>query len=106
MLHHPKVIKTEVVRWFPPLCAIFDWIVAVFILRFFKIDREDFGNILIFPSQKLYKTFTFIQKICQQADFFLLKIGEDHKKLAVNTPELCALYTKRLRFVRGTFAIK
>ena len=35
MLHHPKVIKTKVVRWFPPLCAVFDWIVAVCILRFF-----------------------------------------------------------------------
>lgn len=35
MLHHPKLIKTSVVKWFPPLCAVFDWIVAVFILRFY-----------------------------------------------------------------------
>jgi predicted membrane protein len=35
MLHHPKVVKTKVVKWFPPLCAIFDFVVAVFILTFY-----------------------------------------------------------------------
>ncbi|MDQ1147836.1 hypothetical protein QE429_004663 [Bacillus sp. SORGH_AS 510] len=35
MLHHPKLIKTSVVRWFPPLCAVFDFIVAFFIMRFY-----------------------------------------------------------------------
>lgn len=35
MFHHPKMIKTKVVRWFPPLCAVFDFIVAVFIFRFY-----------------------------------------------------------------------
>lgn len=35
LLHHPKIIKTNVVKWFPPLCAVFDFIVAVFILRFY-----------------------------------------------------------------------
>jgi hypothetical protein len=35
MLHHPRMIKTKVVKWFPPLCATFDFIVAVFILRFY-----------------------------------------------------------------------
>jgi hypothetical protein len=35
MLHHSRIIKTRVVKWFPPLCAVFDFIVAVFILRFF-----------------------------------------------------------------------
>lgn len=35
MLHHPRIIKTKIVRWFPPLCAAFDFIVAVFILRFY-----------------------------------------------------------------------
>ncbi|MEH7083033.1 DUF6010 family protein [Neobacillus drentensis] len=34
-LHHPRIIKTSVVRWFPPLCAIFDFIVAVFMWRFY-----------------------------------------------------------------------
>ncbi|ETI67250.1 DUF6010 family protein [Neobacillus vireti] len=35
MLHHPKIIKTSVVKWFPPICAVFDFIVAVFIVRFY-----------------------------------------------------------------------
>lgn len=35
MLHHPRIIKTRVVNWFPPLCAVFDFILAVFILRFY-----------------------------------------------------------------------
>lgn len=34
-LHHPKMIKTKIIKWFPPLCAIFDIIVAVFILTFY-----------------------------------------------------------------------
>lgn len=35
MLHHPRIIRISVVKWFPPLCAVFDTIVAVFILRFY-----------------------------------------------------------------------
>ncbi|WP_284641165.1 DUF6010 family protein [Paenibacillus silviterrae] len=35
MLHHPKVIKTKVIHWFPPLCAIFDVTVAAYIFIFF-----------------------------------------------------------------------
>lgn len=35
MLHHPKIIKTKVVRWFPPLCAAYDFIVAIFIFSFY-----------------------------------------------------------------------
>ncbi len=35
MLHHPRLIKTKVVRWFPPLCAVFDWIVGIYILVFY-----------------------------------------------------------------------
>ena len=35
LLHHPRVIKTKVVKWFPPLCAVFDFVVAIFIMRFY-----------------------------------------------------------------------
>jgi hypothetical protein len=35
MLHHPKMIKTKVIKWFPPLCAVFDFVVAAYILTFF-----------------------------------------------------------------------
>lgn len=35
ILHHPKLIKTKVVKWFPPLCAIYDLVVAIFIFQFF-----------------------------------------------------------------------
>jgi hypothetical protein len=35
MLHHPNLVKTKVIRWFPPLCAAFDFIVAVFIFKFY-----------------------------------------------------------------------
>ncbi|MGV3487313.1 MAG: DUF6010 family protein [Tuberibacillus sp.] len=36
LLHHPRVIKTKVVRWFPPLCAVFDFVVAVYLFIFFQ----------------------------------------------------------------------
>ncbi|MEP6707226.1 MAG: DUF6010 family protein [Pyrinomonadaceae bacterium] len=32
MTHHPNRIKTRVVYWFPPICATFDFVVAVFIV--------------------------------------------------------------------------
>jgi len=35
MFHHPRMIGTKVVKWFPPACAIFDFIVAAYILVFF-----------------------------------------------------------------------
>jgi len=36
MLHHPAAaIKTKVVKWFPPLCAVFDFVVAAYLLVFF-----------------------------------------------------------------------
>lgn len=31
MGHHPKRIQTRVVPWFPPICATFDFVVAIFI---------------------------------------------------------------------------
>jgi len=39
MLHHPKIIKTKVINWFPPICATFDFVVALFILRFFLMEK-------------------------------------------------------------------
>jgi hypothetical protein len=35
MLHHPRMIKTKVVRWFPPLCAAYDFVVGIFIFSFY-----------------------------------------------------------------------
>ncbi|UGB30570.1 DUF6010 family protein [Metabacillus sp. B2-18] len=35
LLHHPKIIQTKVVKWFPPLCAVFDLVVAIFIIQFY-----------------------------------------------------------------------
>jgi uncharacterized protein DUF6010 len=32
LCHHPKRIRTRVVNWFPPICATFDFAVAIFIL--------------------------------------------------------------------------
>jgi len=32
VLHHPNVVPTRVARWFPPLCAAFDFVVAVALL--------------------------------------------------------------------------
>jgi hypothetical protein len=32
LLHHPNVVPTRVARWFPPLCAAFDFVVAVALL--------------------------------------------------------------------------
>ena len=31
-LHHPRRIRTGIRRWFPPFCATFDLLVAVYIL--------------------------------------------------------------------------
>jgi len=31
-LHHPRGIRTGVRRWFPPFCATFDWLVALYVL--------------------------------------------------------------------------
>ncbi|NEP56766.1 MAG: hypothetical protein F6K31_07040 [Symploca sp. SIO2G7] len=27
-LHHPQVVKTAVPRWYPPFCAVYDWVLA------------------------------------------------------------------------------
>lgn len=35
ILHHPRLIQTKVVNWFPPLCAVYDFVVAIFILTFY-----------------------------------------------------------------------
>lgn len=32
LLHHPRRIRTGLRRWFPPFCATFDFLVAIFIL--------------------------------------------------------------------------
>jgi hypothetical protein len=32
LLHHPKAVPTRVALWFPPLCAAFDFVVAVALL--------------------------------------------------------------------------
>ena len=32
LLHYPNVVPTRVARWFPPLCATFDFVVAVALL--------------------------------------------------------------------------
>ena len=34
VLHHPRAVRTPVRRWFPPFCATFDWLVAIYILYF------------------------------------------------------------------------
>ena len=31
LCHHPQRIRTRVVHWFPPICATFDFAVAIFI---------------------------------------------------------------------------
>lgn len=38
LLHHPKAIKTKVVSWYPPFCAIYDWLVAGFILVYTQFN--------------------------------------------------------------------
>lgn len=35
LCHHPKRIRTRVVHWFPPICATFDFAVAVIIWRWY-----------------------------------------------------------------------
>jgi uncharacterized protein DUF6010 len=32
LLHHPRGVPTRVVRWFPPACAAFDFVVAIALL--------------------------------------------------------------------------
>ncbi len=32
LLHHPKAVPTRVTSWFPPLCAAFDFVVAIALL--------------------------------------------------------------------------
>ncbi len=29
--HHPKAVQTQVVKWYPPACVVYDWILAGFI---------------------------------------------------------------------------
>ena len=31
-LHHPRVVTTRVATWFPPFCAGFDFVVALFVI--------------------------------------------------------------------------
>jgi hypothetical protein len=33
-MHHPKVIKTKVIHWFPPICLVVDFVVAGYIYFF------------------------------------------------------------------------
>lgn len=39
LLHHFKKIKTPILRWFPPICAIFDFVVGAFILLWWLNSR-------------------------------------------------------------------
>ncbi len=32
LLHHPRAVQTRVASWFPPLCAAFDFVVAIALL--------------------------------------------------------------------------
>ena len=32
LLHHPRAVPTRVARWFPPMCAAFDFVVALALL--------------------------------------------------------------------------
>lgn len=32
IVHHYDLLKTRVVNWYPPLCAIYDWLMAGYIL--------------------------------------------------------------------------
>lgn len=34
-LHHPKIITTKVAAWYPPFCAVYDWMIASFILIYY-----------------------------------------------------------------------
>jgi hypothetical protein len=32
-LHHPRAVTTRVPAWYPPLCAVYDWVLAaIFVL--------------------------------------------------------------------------
>lgn len=35
--HSPQPLKTHVVPWYPPFCAVYDWVVAVFIFVRFGV---------------------------------------------------------------------
>jgi len=32
IIHHPNLIQTHLVRWWPPFCLVYDWLMAGFIL--------------------------------------------------------------------------
>ena len=32
LAHHPRLIRTRIVGWFPPICAVFDFAVAGYVL--------------------------------------------------------------------------
>ncbi len=36
-LHHPKMIDTKIVIWYPPFCAVYDWSIAAFILVYYYL---------------------------------------------------------------------
>lgn len=36
VVHHPQRIDTRLAPWYPPFCAVYDWLVAIFILIWFR----------------------------------------------------------------------
>jgi thiol:disulfide interchange protein len=32
LAHHPNYVPTRLVPWYPPFCALYDWLIAAFIL--------------------------------------------------------------------------
>ncbi len=32
LVHHPNYVPTRLVAWYPPFCALYDWLIAAFIL--------------------------------------------------------------------------
>jgi hypothetical protein len=32
LAHHPNYVPTRLVPWYPPFCAVYDWLIAAFIL--------------------------------------------------------------------------
>lgn len=37
ILHHPEGIKTRIVKWVPPLCLVYDWLIAGFIVLWWSL---------------------------------------------------------------------
>jgi len=36
LAHHPRAVPTKLVSWYPPACLVFDWILAAFILFYWR----------------------------------------------------------------------